>query len=43
LKDKGKLPGNTLVTTVMANLGLDIAMRNNDIKVLKTKVATDLF
>ena len=38
LKDKGKLPGNTLVTTVMANLGLDIAMRNNDIKVLKTKV-----
>ncbi len=38
LKDKGKLPGNTLVTTVMANLGLDIAMRNNDIKILKTKV-----
>lgn len=38
LKDNGKLPGNTLVTTVMANLGLDIAMRNNDIKILKTKV-----
>ncbi len=38
LKDKGKLPGNTLVTTVMANLGLDLAMRKNDIKILKTKV-----
>ena len=38
LKDKGKLPGNTLVTTVMANLGLDLAMRKQDIKILKTKV-----
>ncbi|MDD3000655.1 MAG: phosphoglucosamine mutase [Candidatus Riflebacteria bacterium] len=38
LKDRDQLPGNTLVTTVMANLGLDIAMRNNGIKVLKTKV-----
>ena len=38
LKDKGKLPGNTLVTTVMANLGLDLAMRKHDIKLLKTKV-----
>ena len=38
LKDRGKLPGNTLVTTVMANLGLDLAMRKQDIKILKTKV-----
>ena len=38
LKDKGKLSGNTLVTTVMANLGLDLAMRKQDIKLLKTKV-----
>ncbi len=38
LKDRGKLPGNTLVTTVMANLGLDLAMRKHDIKILKTKV-----
>lgn len=38
LKDREKLPGNALVTTVMANLGLDLAMRNNDIKVFKTRV-----
>lgn len=38
LKDREKLPGNVLVTTVMANLGLDLAMRNNDIKVFKTRV-----
>jgi len=38
LKDKEKLPGNTMVTTVMANLGLDIAMKNNNIKVFKTQV-----
>ena len=38
LKDRDRLPGNTLVTTVMANLGLDLAMRKNGIKILKTKV-----
>lgn len=38
LKDREKLPGNALVTTVMANLGLDLAMRNHDIKVFKTRV-----
>lgn len=38
LKDRDKLPGNTLVTTVMANLGLDLAMRKQEIKLLKTKV-----
>lgn len=38
LKDRDKLPGNTLVTTVMANLGLDLAMKKHDIKILKTKV-----
>jgi phosphoglucosamine mutase len=38
LKDREKLPGNALVTTVMANLGLDLAMKNNDIKVFKTRV-----
>ncbi len=38
LKERDKLPGNSLVTTVMANLGLDLAMKNLDIKVLKTKV-----
>ncbi|MEW6711749.1 MAG: phosphoglucosamine mutase, partial [Candidatus Riflebacteria bacterium] len=38
LKDREKLPGNSLVTTVMANLGLDLAMKNLDIKVFKTRV-----
>lgn len=38
LKDHDKLPGNALVTTVMANLGLDLAMKSNDIKVFKTRV-----
>ncbi|MBP7635675.1 phosphoglucosamine mutase [Candidatus Ozemobacteraceae bacterium] len=38
LKQQDKLPGNSLVTTVMSNLGLDLAMKGLDIKVLKTKV-----
>lgn len=38
LKQQDKLSGNSLVTTVMSNLGLDLAMRGLDIKVLKTKV-----
>ncbi len=38
LKDREKLPGNSLVTTVMANLGLDLAMKNHEIKVFKTRV-----
>lgn len=38
LKDREKLPGNALVTTVMANLGLDLAMKSLDIKVFKTRV-----
>jgi phosphoglucosamine mutase len=38
LKDREKLPGNSLVTTVMANLGLDLAMKNLEIKVFKTRV-----
>lgn len=38
LKEHERLPGNTLVATVMSNLGLDIAMKNLDIKVLKTRV-----
>jgi len=38
LKQQDRLPGNTLVTTVMSNLGLDLAMKTLDIKVLKTKV-----
>lgn len=38
LKEKDKLAGNALVTTVMSNLGLELAMKSLDIKVYKTKV-----
>jgi phosphoglucosamine mutase len=38
MKDRGLLNKNTLVATVMSNLGLDIAMKENGIKVIKTKV-----
>ncbi len=38
LKQQERLPGNALVTTVMANLGLDMAMKNLDIRIFKTKV-----
>ena len=38
MKDRGKLPSNTLVATVMSNMGLDIAMKKQGISLLKTKV-----
>lgn len=38
LKKRGLLKQDTLVCTVMSNLGLDIAMKNADIKVVKTRV-----
>jgi phosphoglucosamine mutase len=38
LKDRDSLPENTLVTTVMANLGLELALKPHGIKVVKTKV-----
>ncbi|OIP26420.1 phosphoglucosamine mutase [bacterium CG2_30_54_10] len=38
LKQQEKLPGNALVTTVMSNMGLDLAMKSHDIKVFKTRV-----
>lgn len=38
LKEHDRLPGNALVTTVMSNLGLDLAMKGLDIKVFKTQV-----
>lgn len=38
LKERGLLKKKTLVCTVMSNLGLDIAMKKNGIKVKKTKV-----
>ncbi|MBF0407219.1 MAG: phosphoglucosamine mutase [Candidatus Riflebacteria bacterium] len=38
LKTRDKLAGNSMVTTVMSNLGLDIAMKHLDIKIHKTRV-----
>lgn len=38
LKDLGKLKDDTLVVTVMSNLGLDIACNKEGIKTIKTKV-----
>ncbi|MEW5952160.1 MAG: phosphoglucosamine mutase [Bacillota bacterium] len=38
LKELGRLAGNTIVVTVMSNLGLHLAMRESGIKVLETKV-----
>jgi phosphoglucosamine mutase len=38
LKDGGRLPGNAIVTTVMANLGLHEAMEREGIAVLQTQV-----
>lgn len=38
LKKHGKLKKNTIVATVMSNIGLDIAMKERGCNVLKTKV-----
>lgn len=38
LKARGKLPGNTAVSTVMCNLGLVHAMRDAEIELIQTKV-----
>lgn len=38
LKERGRLRQNTLVATVMSNMGLDIAMKKHGIQIQKTKV-----
>ncbi|MEG0125041.1 MAG: phosphoglucosamine mutase [Clostridia bacterium] len=38
LKDQGRLRANTVVATVMSNMGLEIAMKKHGIKLEKTKV-----
>lgn len=38
LKEKGKLKNNTVVATVMANKGFEVAMKERNIKVVSTKV-----
>lgn len=38
LKEEDRLKNNTVVTTVMTNLGFDLAMKENGIEVIKTDV-----
>ncbi|MFH1422200.1 MAG: phosphoglucosamine mutase [Planctomycetota bacterium] len=38
LKKAGKLAANTVVTTVMANLGLEISLKQENVSILRTKV-----
>jgi phosphoglucosamine mutase len=38
MKEKGKLKSNTIVGTVMTNMGLDICLKENNIEIIKTKV-----
>ena len=38
MRDSGELAGNTLVATVMSNLGLKVAMRDAGIEISETKV-----
>jgi len=38
MKERGKLRDNTLVATVMSNLGLKLAMRDNGIRMVETSV-----
>lgn len=38
LKEKGMLKSNTVVGTVMTNMGLDICLKGNNIEIIKTNV-----
>ena len=38
LKDRGKLPGPAVVATVMSNIGLEIALRERGIEMIRTSV-----
>jgi len=38
MKDKGQLPKNTVVATLMSNYGLDKLLKENGIRVIRTKV-----
>ena len=38
LKNQGKLKDNMIVGTVMTNMGLDLYLNNNDMKIIKTAV-----
>ena len=38
LKERGRLPGNAIVATVMSNIGLEIALRDRGIEMIRTAV-----
>jgi phosphoglucosamine mutase len=38
LKDQGRLPGHAVVATVMSNIGLELALRNRGIDMVRTAV-----
>ena len=38
IKEKGRLKSNTVVGTVMTNMGLDLCLKNENINIIKTKV-----
>lgn len=38
MKEKGHLESNTVVGTVMTNMGLDVCLKEKDINIIKTKV-----
>ncbi len=38
LKDRGRLPGNAIVATVMSNIGLEIALRDRGSAMVRTQV-----
>lgn len=38
MQRRGKLPGNTVVSTVMSNIGLEIALQNHGLKMIRTPV-----
>ena len=38
LKERGRLPGNAIVATVMSNIGLEIALRDRGIDMVRTQV-----
>lgn len=38
MKEKGQLKSNTVIGTVMTNMGLDICLREKNINIIKTKV-----
>ena len=38
LKDRNRLPGNAIVATVMSNIGLEIALRDRGIEMVRTQV-----